>query len=421
MLDVRPTHWITPLKEQPLDDLKPVVHVENLADEDCIVCGLVRIYRQSTASLIFTSVLLPTRIAGYQSANIPTESAWSPAAPANQDYFIICETKAVDIVELHACNANLTARFFDIKPGPMGPAPAAHAPTHARGGMDELEVEDLATDSLDAGYVLTSVGDGSIRFSAPTGGAGTPSDTVTPETTPGLSPNPGTATTYSRGDHTHGTPAGGGTAPTLAICSDMLDPLNYGPYFCHGSGNEMAQSQGTPTANHPGVTRWTTTGSTSGKILSTSATGEANVLLAGTEETNLFVKFDDLSTAHASFFGFHLIPYFEAGDGAYIRIIGAEAGGRCTNGGATSDTATTTTLAPSTWYHLQVKANTAGTAIDFYIYYEAGATIWHDTLTTHLPASPTCNTFTATFTSTSGTGIIDVDRIDLTITRSLVR
>jgi len=60
MLDVRPTHWVTPLKEQPLDDLKPVVHVENFADEDCLVTGLVRIYRESTGTLVFDSVLLPT-------------------------------------------------------------------------------------------------------------------------------------------------------------------------------------------------------------------------------------------------------------------------------------------------------------------------------------------------------------------------
>lgn len=223
MLDVRPTHWVTPLKEQPLDDLKPVVHVENFADEDCLVTGLVRIYRESTGTLVFDSVLLPTRVSGYQSADIPAESTWSPPAPADHDYFIICETKSFDNLERHTFNSNLGPRFFDIKPGPMGPAPAAHAQTHARGGMDELEVEDLATDNTNAGDVLTSVGDGSIRFSAPTGGAGTPSDTVTPETTPGQASNAGTATSYSRGDHTHGTPPSSGGVTDHGALTGLSD------------------------------------------------------------------------------------------------------------------------------------------------------------------------------------------------------
>lgn len=44
------------------------------------------------------------------------------------------------------------------------------------------------------------------------GGGGTPADTVTAETSYGQSATAGIATAYSRGDHTHGTPA----APTLS-------------------------------------------------------------------------------------------------------------------------------------------------------------------------------------------------------------
>jgi len=45
------------------------------------------------------------------------------------------------------------------------------------------------------------------------GGAGTPADTVTPETSFGESSSAGTAATYSRGDHTHGTPSLSDTDP----------------------------------------------------------------------------------------------------------------------------------------------------------------------------------------------------------------
>ena len=167
MLDVRPSHWVRPLKEQPLDDLRPLVHVENLGDEDCIVTGLVRIYRQSTDKLVFGSVLLPTRVAGYQSADIQTESEWSPAAPADHDYFLICEITAVDNLERNTYLSTLGPRFFDIKPGPMGPAPAAHHQTHERGGMDEIEVEDLATDEFVNTKYLRADGAGGLVFDTP--------------------------------------------------------------------------------------------------------------------------------------------------------------------------------------------------------------------------------------------------------------
>jgi len=45
------------------------------------------------------------------------------------------------------------------------------------------------------------------------GGNGSPSNTVVSETTAGQTPDPGAAETYSRGDHTHGTPSGGGSSP----------------------------------------------------------------------------------------------------------------------------------------------------------------------------------------------------------------
>ena len=67
------------------------------------------------------------------------------------------------------------------------------------------------------GEVMTVQPDGSLGFDPPSGGGGgggggTPSGTVVSETAFGGSPSAGSASTYSRGDHTHGTPA----APTPA-------------------------------------------------------------------------------------------------------------------------------------------------------------------------------------------------------------
>lgn len=65
------------------------------------------------------------------------------------------------------------------------------------------------------GEVMTVQPDGSLGFDPPTGGGGgggTPSGTVTAETSFGQGSSAGSASTYSRGDHTHGTPS----APTPA-------------------------------------------------------------------------------------------------------------------------------------------------------------------------------------------------------------
>lgn len=82
-------------------------------------------------------------------------------------------------------------------------------------------------------YVKTSGQNTAIGWSeageAP-GGGGTPGDTVTAETSYGLSPGAGAATEYSRADHTHGTPSLGTTGTTAcagndARLSDARTPL----------------------------------------------------------------------------------------------------------------------------------------------------------------------------------------------------
>jgi hypothetical protein len=146
MLDVRPTAYIVPLAEQVLDDITPVVQVTSAGDEAAQVTGLIRIYRQSTDQLLYTSELAVTIVPGHTTVNIAALSAWSPPAPADDDYFILCDTMAISVAEPtdpDTMRASLGAWHFDIKPGPMGPAPAAHHATHENGGMDEISVAGL--------------------------------------------------------------------------------------------------------------------------------------------------------------------------------------------------------------------------------------------------------------------------------------
>lgn len=149
MLDVRPTAYIVPLGEQVLDDLTPVIQVTSTGDEDARVTGLVRIYRQSTDQLLYTSELAVTIITHHTVVNIAALSAWSPPAPADDDYFILVDTLAQGIAPDPPMRATLGAFRFDIKPGPMGPAPAAHHATHEDGGMDEVNVTGLSGELAD--------------------------------------------------------------------------------------------------------------------------------------------------------------------------------------------------------------------------------------------------------------------------------
>jgi hypothetical protein len=202
MLDVRVLAYVTPLAEQVLDDITPVIQVGSYADEDATVTGLIRIYRKSTDTLEYSSELATTILTHGTIANIAALSAWSPGAPADDDYFIVAQILATSFLPGPPKRTTLGAWTFDIKPGPMGPAPAAHHTTHENGGMDELdltgmsglladaqaptnhattheiaggdniEVENLGTSEMDDSLVLAPDGAGGVKFRAEAGGGG---------------------------------------------------------------------------------------------------------------------------------------------------------------------------------------------------------------------------------------------------------
>jgi hypothetical protein len=143
MLDVRVLAYVVPLAEQVLDDITPVIQVKNYADEDAVITGLIRIYRKSTDTLEYSSQLATTILAHGTQANIAALSAWSPGAPADHDYFILAEILATSFLPGPPIRPTLGSFTFDIKPGPMGPAPAAHHATHENGGMDPVDVDGM--------------------------------------------------------------------------------------------------------------------------------------------------------------------------------------------------------------------------------------------------------------------------------------
>jgi len=180
MLDVRPIAYVVPVAEQEFASLTPVVTLANYGTVQVSVSGNVYIYRESTGLKIYTSELRHSILAAGATTDVAALTPWSPPAPADDDYFIMCDIAVVATVP-HQPGAQISILgpyHFDIKPVGMGPAPAAHGVTHAKGGSDELEVEDLATDELVDTKFLRADGLGGLVFDTPAGGGGIPTSEV---------------------------------------------------------------------------------------------------------------------------------------------------------------------------------------------------------------------------------------------------
>jgi hypothetical protein len=174
MIDVRPVAYVIPLAEQPFASLTPTITVVNNTEHDCYLSGLVMIYRRTTGLMIYCSVLHPQILPRNSTADVAAETPWSPPAPADDDYFIMCDVTALPISPdwFEPTTQHLGTFDFDIKPVGMGPAPAAHAVTHEHGGSDPLKVENLPTLETNPTMVLAPDGAGGVEFRAETGGGG---------------------------------------------------------------------------------------------------------------------------------------------------------------------------------------------------------------------------------------------------------
>jgi len=169
MLDVRPIAYVIPLAEQPFQSLTPTITVVNNTEHDCYLSGLVMIYRRTTGVMIYCSVLHPQILDHNTTANVAAETPWSPPAPADDDYFIMCDTTAAPIAPdwFEPTTQHLGTFDFDIKPVAMGIAPAAHHATHEQGGSDPILVGDLGTAELDTNKVLAPDGAGGLDWVYP--------------------------------------------------------------------------------------------------------------------------------------------------------------------------------------------------------------------------------------------------------------
>ena len=456
MLDVRALAYVAPIAEQEIGPLTPIVAVQNFADEDARIFALFRIYRESLGILEYSSVSATIDLAHGTTNSLAALTPFNPGAPADDDYFVLCQLSVISIPTGQIEQVHLGQYYFDVKPAPMGPPPATHHTTHELGGMDPIDPIDLGTAELDTTLRLSPDGAGGLLWSPASAGvveahavnheAGGSDEieivnlpTAENDAALVLAPD-GLGGVEFRAE------AGGVTdhgALTGLLDDDhpqylTLTRLAFRCDFLNNSVNTFGEwlaaqlasgtlAAGNATANHPGiVTITSSTSANSGYRIFVSAN---SFLLAGTESTDSIFRPQTLAGTTIRF-GLH--DSTSSGspvDGAYILMeqVGGVDGvivGKTSDNSVRSTTGTSYTLVTNTWYRLRVTVNANATRVDYFLYSEAGALLWTDNLTTNIPtgAGRYCgHGVIATNSGTSAVDLADVDYLDLTLTRALVR
>jgi hypothetical protein len=438
MLDVRITAYVVPVAEQVLDDITPVIRIQNFADEDATITGLIRVYRKSTDTLEFTSELTTTLLAHGTQANIAALSAWSPGAPADDDYFILAEILATSDQPGPPIRATLGAWTFDIKPGPMGPAPASHHTTHENGGMDEVDLTGLSGLLSDAQTPTNHVTTHQDGGADPLDVDGLPGELADDQ--PALPHGNARHLVAFEDSANRGIAGGFPTLPTpldasLVICADNIprhtptgtqittDAQYYStaalpPWYCTAlASGTLSATAG--TNEHPGIVSIISSTSTNSGYRITHGAGNV-YLLAGGENTKCWFRPQTLPGTTLRF-GLHDATSITAPvDGAYVLMDPATArlSGRTMANSASSVTGTDYQLVTNTWYCAKIIVNTDATRVDFYLYDDAGALLWTDNLTTNIPTATgreVGHGIVATNSGTTAVTLADVDLIQLYI------
>jgi len=397
LLDVRIIAYVVPLAEQPQASLTPVITVQNFADEGAVITGLIRIYRNSSGLLIYTSRLTVTQLPAMTSTNISALTPFDPPTPADADYFIKADITATSYLPGPPLEASLGAWFFDIKTPAMGETPAGHHATHEDGGSDELDVTDLDGLLADAQIPLAH------HTSHELGG----DDEIDVTGLPGA--------------------GGGGTSYSLFLLSDFVTMSNsvtcalpWYPGTIGSGGPAYADLNGEP--NHPGLIRVTSgTGAGSGKVFHLQLNA---LLLAGTERAEYVVRPQTLTNTllrcglHDSY------TNSDPTDGVYLQSSDGLIEGKTSNNSTRSTTGTSYQMVTDTWYRLVVEVNSDATRVDFYVYSEAGVELWHDYLTANIPTSAGRESGNALSVSNYGTdavALLDIDLFVMSVTRTFIR
>jgi hypothetical protein len=286
---------------------------------------------------------------------------------------------------------------FDVCPVGMGPAPAAHHATHEDSGSDEIDISGLVgnPDPHKASHEL-----GGSDEPLLTGLSGLLADEQTPL------------------PHFHDKHLG------LLWYSDAPYASSLHPWYT------AAIASGTFTEalgekDHPGICRLLSSiNANSGYRITVDL---SSLLLSGTEET--IIVFRPLTLAGTTLrLGFRdNQTSADVVDGVYLEMsqVGGIDGvivGKTSNNSARSTTGTDYTLTTNTWYRLSIAINSDASLATFSLYSAACSLLWSDSLSTNIPtARNTGHGIVATNSGTTAVQLIDVDYINLSIDRTLVR
>lgn len=369
MLDIHATAYVSPATEVPFASVALTVHLSNLADETGYVTGKFRVYDSITGMLIHTSNITPLYLAGGASADVSALTEFDPPAPATSTYFANFDGLARNDLVPDGISFALGSFHFDVLPTGMGPAPAAHHATHENGGSDEVEVTGLS----------------------------------------GLLADPQTPIVHDYKFH-----------KDLYEATDFLNLASVGsspPWFgtSVSSGTALAIDG---SAMHPGIMQYfSSVSANSGYRHIVSANC---ILLAGGESSDIYFRPQTLAgtTIRAGFF--EGTAAAAPVDGAYVLMDPATGRleGRTITNSVGSSTATNYLLVTNTWYQARIVVNSDATRVDFYLYSEAGALLWTDSLTTNIPTvagRETGHGIRATNSGTTAVALVDVDKITLYI------
>lgn len=390
MINVRITGYVVPLAEQPQASLTPVISVQNFADEDAVITGLIRIYRESTGLLIYNSELAVTQLENHSSTNIAALTPFDPPAPADDDYFVKADLVATSYLPGPPLSVTLGAWHFDIKTPPMGDAPAGHHGTHEADGSDEIEAGNLGTTEMDDTLVLAPDGAGGVHFVAK-----------------GVTDH-GALTGLADDDH-----------PQYKLRHEIFHENEFLNAGSVRPWSDISISAGTSLFNipsdsiHTGIYRiLSSANANSGRrIWFNSLTG---ILIAGSEESKCWHRPQTLAgtTRH---FGYHdTTTWADPTDGAWIWQDPATGiiYGRCKNNAGASTTGTGFQLVTDTWYCEKIVVNADATQVNFYCYAEDGTELWHDSLAANIPTAAGDEVGHGIIVTNGGTTAVALDDTD---------
>ena len=391
MLDVKITAYVVPVAEQPQASLTPVISVANIADEGAVITGLIRIYRESTGLMIYSSELAVTQLEHHSTTNIAALTPFDPLAPADDDYFIKADITATSYLPGPPTHDSLGAWYFDIETPPMGAVPANHHALHEEDGSDEIETSDLGTTEMDDTLVLKPDGAGGVHFTASPAG-------VTDH---------GALTGLADDDHTQYRLRHQifyeceFLLPNTAGVIDpwRVSPRNLGTLYAVGA-NSL----------HPGIEGIrSSTSADSGYSIHTD---NISILLAGGEVSLCWHRPQTLALTTRTHGFLDTYTATDPTDGVWIWQDPATGiiYGRCKNVGGAVTTSTGFQLITNTWYCEKIVVNSDATQVDFYCYAEDGTELWHDSLATYIPVAGVLAS--VTMSTNSGTTALNLDEVD---------